>query len=204
MKKLTNEQIETIKANPILKDVFPELFKKELPKTGFLKSESGVIVYRTGENSGYGIYSYRLYEKTNDWSFMSNPDVWQEATKEEFLEAMKPELKRRGFVDGARVKSAYSDSDFIFKSDSLKVYLAGNIESDGFSVFFKGKFAEILPQFEVDQIGYAWDDEDEYPVLTFYIGKDQNNSNIVSLTHSKYGNGNRHLYENFSIEDPEL
>ena len=117
---------------------------------------------------------------------------------------MKYELKRRGFVDGVSLLSPCSGEKFTYKSDSLEVFENGNIASEDFYIFYEGKFAEILPQFEVNQIGYAWDDGDDYPIMRYYVQSDLGTNHITSATSSKYGSQDKYSHDNFSIEEPNL
>ena len=86
-----------------------ELYKKEiefldykfpLPETGWLKSQNGEIIYRTGETSGYGINYSGEWNKLECWSFRKYPDYWQPATREEVEDALINYARKQGYKNG--------------------------------------------------------------------------------------------------------
>ena len=82
----------------LIKEAFPEMFK--LLETGWLKSKStDTILYRCGNNLGYGKYRDDWVGRSAGYSFEVDPENWQPAPKEEVKEMLIKEAKRRGVWD---------------------------------------------------------------------------------------------------------
>jgi len=87
----------------MLKKAFPKYFA--LLETEWLKHFAGSIVFRTGENTGYGVGSSGIWKvfdentKNQRWSFNTCPQNWQPATEEEVKEMLIAEAKSRGIWD---------------------------------------------------------------------------------------------------------
>ena len=52
------------------KQFLDDKFPPQLPEKGWLKSQDGAIVYRTGKTSGYGINYSGEWDESEDWSFI--------------------------------------------------------------------------------------------------------------------------------------
>jgi hypothetical protein len=86
----------------------------------WLKHDSGAIIYRTGETSGYGFERWgSWFKETSDWSFNSSPEDWKPANDEEVIEALEKYAKSIGLVEGARVKCLYDGSTEILTGSVL-------------------------------------------------------------------------------------
>jgi len=104
MKKLQKEVIKSLyksadyERKEKIKECFPEVF--ELPETGWLKSKStDTILYRCGNNLGYGKYYDGWVDRSAGYSFESDPENWQPAAEPEVKEMLIEEAKRRGVWD---------------------------------------------------------------------------------------------------------
>jgi len=81
-----------------IKECFPEVF--ELPETGWLKSISGCIYFRTGKDSAYGANTCKDWVVWNHRvNFVKEPQNWHPATESEVKEMLIAEAKRRGVWD---------------------------------------------------------------------------------------------------------
>lgn len=96
----------------------------------------------------YGIDFIRNEWKTKDWH--SALHVWEEATKEEVEQALIKEAKKRGYVEGARVKCLYFNKEYTLTSEKHweafdgKELLMVEKEGTGVWIFQNGKWAEIV------------------------------------------------------------
>jgi hypothetical protein len=116
---MTQSQIEFIKRVHALacdnfkeevENFFPELFN--LPNGEWYKSESGSIVFKTGDRSGYGLDSAGEWDCWCNWSFKSCPKEWSRASKFQVEGMLTKEAKKRGFVAGARFTSAWTGASY--------------------------------------------------------------------------------------------
>jgi hypothetical protein len=86
----------------------------------WLKHDSGTILYRTGETSGYGLDRFGDWvEETSDWSFNSSPEDWKPANDEEVIEALEKYAKSIGLVEGARVRCLLSGCVYTFNESYI-------------------------------------------------------------------------------------
>lgn len=141
----------------------------KLPEEGWLKSTYGSIIYRTGENSGYGINSSNQWDFSSDWIFAS---AWSIPTPEEVYDKLAKFALTKGYKTGVKVKCLFDrhvytigrlqnphQSHIIIKGE-FYVESADSILS--ICLMRDGKWAEIIEEEnETPQEGdyvKAWDD----------------------------------------------
>lgn len=164
---ITEEQIEELSkwkhGKRLMQDWFPEAFKKKLEVGKVYKHPNfrgGKFMFKFngefGERITYGFDSDGKWcdtlgiheELINDY---------EEATKEEWLEALKEEAKRRGFKKG--VKYNRVDKPYLIKTfkDELKLGIEADLV-DGINIILKyGVWAEVIKeeiptQKEIDRV----------------------------------------------------
>ena len=184
---ITKEQIEELSkwkhGKRLMQDWFPEAFNKQLEVGKVYKYPSlgeGKFMFKfNGEfsESTYGFAS------NGEWSNElcireSEINDYKEATKEEWLEALKEEAKRRGFLTkGTKFKSTFDDYGIIRVVDNFKGsygyhdlnldYIQGLRYSDGLDnknggctnpcIYRDGVWAEVIKeeiptQEEIDRV----------------------------------------------------
>lgn len=87
-------------------------FPKKLPEEGLLVADDGVLVYRTGEKSGYGFNLSGVYIDYYLWTFVSNPTYWKPATPEQktkFVELLKKECEKKGLYEDTKLEDHAKD-----------------------------------------------------------------------------------------------
>lgn len=126
-------------------------FPPQLPKTGWLKSEAGVIIYRTGEKSGHGINARGEWRNAENWTFIKYPEFWQPATKEEVEEALINFARKQGYKNGNYECLAGNGSTHEVNEDSFYVCLDDNVWHGEEGVYYNlvfnsytGEWAEII------------------------------------------------------------
>lgn len=153
--KITKEQIlevtswgdTTDKKN--IKKWFPEAFKTELEVgkwywAGEIAKREKTHLYCHQGYISYGFDWAKNY--INDLCTSGSSEII-EATEEEVKTALTEEAKRRGFIQGVKVKCAkYPDFDaYDFKEITFdNVNQLGNATLN--YIFYNGKWAEIIPQ----------------------------------------------------------
>jgi hypothetical protein len=86
----------------------------------WLKHDSGAIIYRTGETSGYGICAKKYWEiDDNSYTFIDYPKTWKPASDEEVIEALEKYAKSIGLFEGARVKCLHSGCVYTFNESYI-------------------------------------------------------------------------------------
>ncbi len=90
-----------------------------------------------------GIYEYNI-------------KYYEEATKEEWLEALKEEAKKRGFnnIGDLKIKNTYgciSNGYRTINNDFYYDYISNTLQLDGAIIFKDGIWAEIIEQSEPTQ-----------------------------------------------------
>lgn len=124
--------------------------RKELPETGLLIYEAtGDIIYRSGEESGYGFLEARDWCTGEDFSFKTKPSLWRKATAQERALwkdcAEKHLTDKLGFTPGCKFKSASSGNEFTYLGIMLLQGTEGDIihNTDCGVLMIDGKWAEL-------------------------------------------------------------
>lgn len=126
--------------------------REELPETGLLIYEAtGDIIYRSGEESGYGFLGAKDWCTGEDFSFKTKPSLWRKVTAQERVLwkdcAEKHLTDKLGFTPGCKFKSAASGREFTY----LGVTLMGGsgdvvLNTDWGVLMFGGKWAELVTE----------------------------------------------------------
>ena len=161
---ITKEQIEELSkwkhGKRLMQDWFPEAFEKQLEVGKVYKYPSIGEKFMVKFN-GFGANNYgfsTIGEWSNDLGVWKNEvNLYEEATKEEWLEALKKEAKRRGFKKG--VKYNRVDKPYLIKTfkDELKLGIEADLV-DGINIILKyGVWAEVIKeekptQEEIDRV----------------------------------------------------
>ena len=163
---ITEEQIKELSkwkhGKRLMQDWFPEAFQKQLEVGKVYKYPSlggGKFMFKfNGEFSKltYGFASNG--ECRNDlrvWKYYVN--LYEEATKEEWLEALKEEAKKRGFKKG--VKYNYVDKPYLIKTfiDKLELGSLADLVDHCDIILKNGVWAEVIKeeiptQEEIDRV----------------------------------------------------
>ena len=126
--ELTQEQINQLAekkhAKELLKEFIPEAFEKQLEVGKVYKYQSleeGKFMFKFNR---FGVDNYG-FNTIGEWS--NNLGVWEnkvnlyeEATEEEWLIALKEEAKRRGFKKGVKCKFGAVEHIRTLKTNELK------------------------------------------------------------------------------------
>ena len=152
---ITKEQIEELSkwkhGKRLMQDWFPEAFEKQLEVGKVYKYPSlggGKFMFKfNGEFSKltYGFASNG--EWCNELGIReSEISDYQEATKEEWLEALKEEARKRGFKKG--VKYNYADKPYLIKIFKDKLHLGGiaDLVDDFNNILRDGVWAEVIKE----------------------------------------------------------
>ena len=161
---ITKEQIEELSkwkhGKRLMQDWFPEAFEKQLEVGKVYKYPSLGEKFMFKFN-GFGANNYgfsTIGEWSNDLGVYENEvNLYQEATKEEWLEALKEEAKRRGFKKG--VKYNYVDKPYLIKmfKDELDLGHSVDLVDGGDIILEDGVWAEVIKeekptQEEIDRV----------------------------------------------------
>ena len=161
---ITVEQIEELSkwkhGKRLMQDWFPEAFEKQLEVGKVYKypslSEKFMFKFNGfgADNYGFGT----IGEWRNDlcvWKHKVN--LYEEATKEEWLEALKNEARKRGFKKG--VKYNYVDKPYLIKTfkDELNLGSLVDLVDDIYIILRDGVWAEVIKeniptQKEIDRV----------------------------------------------------
>ena len=167
MKKyeLTQEQINQLAekkhAKELLKEFIPEAFETKLEVGKVYKYQSleeGKFMFKFNR---FGVDNYG-FNTIGEWS--NNLGVWEnkvnlyeEATEEEWLEALKEEARKRGFKKG--VKYNYVDKPYLIKTfkDELNLGSLVDLVDDIYIILRDGVWAEVIKediptQEEIDRV----------------------------------------------------
>ena len=163
MKKftITEEQIKELSkwkhGKRLMQDWFPEAFEKQLEVGKVYKNKYSIFKVTDLKDdvySGYGLENEKWLSGDFSKKSTSN-DV--EATKEEWLEALKEEAKRRGFKKG--VKYNYVDKPYLIKmfNDELDLGHSVDLVDGGDIILEDGVWAEVIKeeiptQKEIDRV----------------------------------------------------
>ena len=128
-----------------IKHKFPQL-----PERGWVKSENGAIIFRTGKVTGYGSNHKGGWEISYEWSFIGLPKYWQPATEQEVITMLTEQGEKMGYVKGVKVK-CLSDGKVYEISDCLDFqycfedgWLWNNSKGEQVKIMNEGKWAEII------------------------------------------------------------
>ena len=125
---ITKEQIEELSkwkhGKRLMQDWFPEAFEKQLEVGKVYKYPSLGEKFMFKFN-GFGADNYG-FSSIGEWcnhlgAWEEEINDYQEATKEEWIEALKEEAKRRGFKKG--VKYNYVEKPYLIKTFEDELYL---------------------------------------------------------------------------------
>ena len=164
---ITEEQIKELSkwkhGMRLMQDWFPEAFEKQL-EIGkvykYMSFNQGKFMFKF--NGDFGINSCYGFDINGEWSnelrvWKSDVHLYKEATKEEWLEALKEEAKRRGFKKG--VKYNYVDKPYLIKIFLDKLHLGSKADLvDDFNIILEdGVWAEVIKeeiptQEEIDRV----------------------------------------------------
>ena len=161
---ITKEQIEELSkwkhGKRLMQDWFPEAFEKQL-EVGKVYKYPSIGEKFMFKFNGFGADNYgfsTIGEWSNDLGVWKNEvNLYEEATKEEWLEALKEEAKRRGFKKG--VKYNRVDKPYLIKTfkDELELGIEADLV-DGINIILKyGVWAEVIKeqiptQEEIDRV----------------------------------------------------
>ena len=167
MKKyeLTQEQINQLAeekhAKELLQEFLPEAFEAKLEVGKVYKYHyfrGGKLMFKFNE-FGTDNYGFNILGEWSDnlgvWK--NEVNLYEEATKEEWLEALKKEAKRRGFKKG--VKYNYVDKPYLIKmfKDELQLGYSSDLTDLGNITLENGVWAEVIKeetptQEEIDRV----------------------------------------------------
>ena len=163
---ITKEQIEELSkwkhGKRLMQDWFPEALEKQL--------EVGKVYKYPSLGEGKFMFKFNGYFSESTYGFASNGEWsnelgireskindYKEATKEEWLEALKEEARKRGFKKG--VKYNYIDKPYLIKTFEDELYLCRSLDLvDGGDIILQdGVWAEVIKkdiptQEEIDRV----------------------------------------------------
>ena len=164
---ITKEQIEELSkwkhGKRLMQDWFPEAFEKQLKVGRIYKYPSfrgGKFMFKF--NGEFGSMITYGFDASGKWCnelgiWEKQINKYQEATKDEWLEALKEEAKRRGFKKG--VKYNYVDKPYLIKTFQDELYLGHSVDlTDGGDIILEnGAWAEVIKeekptQEEIDRV----------------------------------------------------
>ena len=164
---ITEEQIEELSkwkhGKRLMQDWFPEAFEKQLEVGKVYKMEGFLIKVCEPDGDKVKCYGFdddaEWYDNRNGiyhLGYMKEKNMI-EATKEEWLEALKEEAKRRGFKKG--VKYNYVDKPYLIKmfKDELDLGNSVDLVDGGDIILENGVWAEVIKeqiptQEEIDRV----------------------------------------------------
>ena len=162
---ITEEQIKELSkwkhGKRLMQDWFPEAFEKQLIIGRVYKYPSldgGKFMFKF---NGFGADNYG-FNIIGEWSnylrvWKNDVNLYEEATKEEWLEALKEEAKRRGFKKG--VKYNYVNNPYLIKTfiDKLELGSSTDLVDHCDIILENGVWAEVIKeeiptQEEIDRV----------------------------------------------------
>ena len=161
---ITKEQIEELSkwkhGKRLMQDWFPEAFEKQLKVGKVYKypslSEKFMFKFNRFGANNYG------FTTIGEWSnnlgvYKDEVNLYEEATKEEWLKALKEEARKRGFKKG--VKYNYVDKPYLIKTfeDKLRLGYSIDLIDGGCIILENGVWAEVIKeeiptQEEIDRV----------------------------------------------------
>lgn len=164
---ITVEQIEELSkwkhGKRLMQDWFPEAFEKQLEVGRIYKYPNfrgGKFMFKF--NGEFGEMITYGFDANGKWCnelgiHKVHINDYKEATKEEWLEALKEEAKKRGFKKG--VKYNYADKPYLIKTFQDELYLCHSLDLvDGGDIILEdGVWAEVIKeetptQEEIDRV----------------------------------------------------
>ena len=164
---ITKEQIEELSkwkhGKRLMQDWYPEEFQKQLQVGKVYKYPSfrgGKFMFKF--NGEFGDRITYGFDANGEWNnelgiHEERINDYQEATKEEWLEALKEEAKRRGFKKG--VKYNYVYKPYLIKTFKDELYLgySADLVDDDDIILENGVWAEVIKeqiptQKEIDRV----------------------------------------------------
>ena len=161
---ITEEQIEELSkwkhGKRLMQDWFPEAFEKQLEVGKVYKYPSLGEKFMFKFN-GFGANNYG-FSTIGEWSnylgvYENEVNLYQEATKEEWLEALKKEARKSGFKKG--VKYNYAEKPYLIKTfkDELDLGHSVDLIDGGDIILEDGVWAEVIKeeiptQEEIDRV----------------------------------------------------
>lgn len=165
-------------------------------------------IYFVEKVEGYQVwFSYGIDLINDEWEesdWYNKCHVWTEATPQEVEHALINEAKKRGYVEGARIKCLLLNQDYTLTSRKHwedfdgKELLMVESRGTGVWIFRAGKWAEVVkeaPKFEVKIDGDAIKDYVEK-----FHSDERGDSHTVSLRLGNYQFGNSKLYYKYNSE----
>ena len=161
---ITEEQVKELSkwkhGKRLMQDWFPEAFEKQLEVGKVYKYPSLGEKFMFKFN-GFGANNYG-FTTIGEWSddlgvWENEVNLYEEATKEEWLEALKNEARKRGFKKG--VKYNYVDKPYLIKTFEDELYLCRSLDlvDGGDIILYDGVWAEVIKeeiptQEEIDRV----------------------------------------------------
>ena len=166
---ITEEQIKELSkwkhGKRLMQEWFPEAFQKQLEVGKVYKNKYSIFKVTDLKDdvySGYGLENEKWLSGDFSKKFTSN-DI--EATEEEWLEALKEEAKRRGFIEGIKFNCPYSGKvetlgnalDYEFTGHDSEKFGKCLRDNIGYVIFYNGIWSEIVKeetptQEEIDRV----------------------------------------------------
>ena len=170
---ITEEQIKELSkwkhGKRLMQDWFPEAFEKQLEvgkvyKYTSLGGEKFMFKFNEFGADNYG------FNIIGEWSnylrvWKNDVNLYEEATKEEWLEALKEEAKRRGFIEGIKFNCPYTgkveilgnELDYEFTGYNYEKFGKCLRDNRGSVIFYNGIWSEIIKeeiptQKEIDRV----------------------------------------------------
>ena len=161
---ITEEQIKELSkwkhGKRLMQDWFPEAFEKQLEVGKVYKYPSigKKFMFKFNEFGADNYGFSTIGEWSNDlWVWKNEVNLYEEATKEEWLEALKEEARKRGFKKG--VKYNYVDKPYLIKTFKDELDLGGKVDLvDCIDIILRdGVWAEVVKeeiptQEEIDRV----------------------------------------------------
>lgn len=153
---ITEEQIKELSkwkhGKRLMQDWFPEAFEKQLEVGKVYKFPNfigGKFMFKF--NGEFGEMITYGFDANGEWCnylgvWKNEVNLYEEATKEEWLEALKEEAIKRGFKKG--VKYNYVDKPYLIKTFIDKLELGGSLDLTdlGNIILEDGVWAEVIKE----------------------------------------------------------
>ena len=172
---ITEEQIEELSkwkhGKRLMQDWFPEAFEKQLEVGKVYKYPSfrgGKFMFKFNGEFGERItYGFNSNGKWCNELGICEREIknYQEATEEEWLEALKKEARKRGFIEGIKFNCPYSEKvetlgntlDYEFTGHDSEKFGKCLRDNMGYVIFYNGIWSEIVKeetptQKEIDRV----------------------------------------------------
>lgn len=148
--KITKKQIKALdKGETNVRELFPEVFEKELHDNTYYIYEDGAIQFNIKDGKGYGINSFGTWIEGASWLKHKHNGSFRKATEEEVTTALINEAKKKGFKEGV-IYDSLPHSVYVCEKNTKINYELGYSEkyntvySDIGVLFNNGIWAEII------------------------------------------------------------